>query len=125
MGRAACILGAKLCLPDSVCSTLFAKLGRTEGCDMPTAEDFKRELFQMLANAQKSGRESIEISARELQGRVGPPRGRNHRMPNCCRVMKAQLVADYGDVIVNEPPSGQGPTFTIRYRLPRRKRADA
>jgi 5-methylcytosine-specific restriction protein A len=92
---------------------------------MPTAEDFKRELFQMMANAQNSGRESIEISARELHGRVGPPRGPNHRMPNCCRVMKAQLVADYGDVIVNEPPSGQGPTFTIRYRLPRRKRADA
>jgi len=91
---------------------------------MPTADDFKRELFQMMANAQKSGRECVEISARELYGRVGPPRGRNHRMPKCCRVMKAHLVADYGDVIVNEPPSGQGPTFTIRYRLPRRKRAD-
>jgi hypothetical protein len=53
---------------------------------MPTAEDFRRELFRMMANAQKSGRESVEISARELQIRVGPPRGRNHRMPNCCRV---------------------------------------
>jgi hypothetical protein len=91
---------------------------------MPTAEDFKYELFQMMANAQKSGRASIEISARELHARVGPPPGRNHRMPNCCRVMKAQLATDYGDVIVNEPSSGQGPTLTIRYRLPRRKRID-
>jgi hypothetical protein len=90
---------------------------------MPTAEDFKRELFQMMTNAQKSGRESIEISARKLHARVGPPRGRNHGMPNCCRVMKAQLATDYGDVIVNEPRSGQGPTLTIRYRLPRRKTA--
>jgi hypothetical protein len=83
---------------------------------MPTAEDFRRELFQMMANAQKNGRESIEISARELRARVGPPLRRT-RMPNCCRVMKAQLAPDYGDVIVNEPPSGRGPTLTIRYRL--------
>jgi hypothetical protein len=40
---------------------------------MPTAEDFRRELFQMMANAQKNGREFIEISARELHARVGPP----------------------------------------------------
>jgi len=40
---------------------------------MPTAEDFRRELFQMMANAQKNGSESIEISARELHARVGPP----------------------------------------------------
>jgi hypothetical protein len=38
--------------------------------------------------------------------------------------MKAQLATDHGDVIVNEPPSGQGPTLTIRYRLPRRERVD-
>jgi hypothetical protein len=91
---------------------------------MPTAQDFRHELFQMMAEAQKSGRQFIEISARELQARVGPPIRRNHRMPNCCRVMKAQLSTDFGDVIVNEPPSGQGPTLTIRYRLPRRERAD-
>jgi hypothetical protein len=84
---------------------------------MPTAEDFRHELFQMMANAQKNG-------ARELHARVGPPLRRNYRMPNCCRVMKAQLATDYGDVIVNEPRGGQGPTFTIRYRLPRRKRVD-
>jgi hypothetical protein len=91
---------------------------------MPTADELRHELFQMMASAQKIGRESIEISARELYARVGPLRGRNHRMPNCCRVMKTQLATDYGDVIVNEPPSGQGPTLTIRYRLPRRKRVD-
>jgi 5-methylcytosine-specific restriction protein A len=87
---------------------------------MPTAEDFRRELFQMMANAQDIGRTFLEVSARELYVRVGPPRGRNYRMPNCCRVMKAQLATDHGDVIVNEPRGGQGPTFTIRYRLPRR-----
>ena len=85
---------------------------------MPTAEDFRHELFQMMATAQKSGRESIEISARELHARVGPLRGRNHRMPNCCRVMKAQLATDYGDVIVNEleADKGQPLRFGIGYR---------
>jgi hypothetical protein len=37
---------------------------------MPTAEDFRNELFQMMANAQKNGRDFIEISARELHARV-------------------------------------------------------
>jgi hypothetical protein len=91
---------------------------------MPTAEDFRHELFKMMANAQNRGKTFLEISARELYACVGPPRGRNDRMPNCCRVMKAQLITDYGDVIVNEPRSGHGPTFTIRYRLPRRKTVD-
>jgi hypothetical protein len=75
-----------------------------------------------MANAEQNGRESLQISARELYARVGPLPGRNYRMLNCCRVMKAQLAPDYGDVIVNEPRSGQGPTLTIRYRLPRQKR---
>jgi hypothetical protein len=89
---------------------------------MPTAADYRRELLQMMSNAENGGRTYLEISARELHALIGPPRGRNDRMPNCCRVMKAQLATDYGDVIVNEPRSGQGPTLTIRYRLPRRKR---
>src|SRR5207245_11795359 len=43
---------------------------RREERKMPTSEDFRRELFQIMANAQNSGRESIEISARELHARV-------------------------------------------------------
>jgi hypothetical protein len=91
---------------------------------MSTAADYRRELLQMMADAENRGRTFLELSARELHVRVGPPRGRIDRMPNCCRVMKAQLAPDCGDVIVNEPPSGQGPTFTIRYGLPRRKRVE-
>ena len=37
----------------------------------------------MMANAQKSGREFIEISARELHSRFGPLVDEN-RVPNCC-----------------------------------------
>jgi hypothetical protein len=88
---------------------------------MPTAEDFKQELFRMMAEAHNAGNDFVEINAGELHKRVGGYPGRNHRMPNCCQVMKTQLALDYGDTIVDEPPSGQGPTLTIRYRLPHRE----
>ena len=91
---------------------------------MPTAEDFKHELFRMMAEAQNAGNEFVEVKAGELHERVGDYPGRDHRMPNCCQVMKGQLALDYGDTIVEEPPSGQGSTLTIRYRLPRRERVE-
>jgi 5-methylcytosine-specific restriction protein A len=90
---------------------------------MPTADDFRHELFVMMAEAQKAGTEFVEINAGELHKRVGGYPGRDHRMPNCCQVMKAQIALDYGDAIVDEPPSGHGPSLTIRYRLPRRDNA--
>jgi len=86
---------------------------------MPTADDFKAGLFGMMSEIQKTGQEFAEINAGELHRRVGGYPGRDHRMPDCCQVMKAQLALDWGDRIVDEPPSGQGSTLTIRYRLPR------
>lgn len=86
---------------------------------MPTAEDFKLELHRMMLEAMRAGRESVEISAGELHRRVGDYPGRNHRMPVCCQVMRAAIALDAGDVIVEEPPSGQGASFTARYVLPR------
>src|SRR3989442_10436893 len=86
---------------------------------MPTAEDFRHELFRIMADAQNAGLDFVEITATELHERVGGYPGGNHRMPDCCQVMKAQIAAGCGDVILNEPPRGQGPTLTIRYRLPR------
>jgi hypothetical protein len=90
---------------------------------MPTADEFRHELFVMMAEAQSAGQEFAEISAGELHRRVGDYPGRDHRMPNCCQVMKAQIALDYGDAIVDEPPSGHGSSLTIRYRLPRRGNA--
>jgi hypothetical protein len=89
---------------------------------MPSAEDFKHELFQMMAEALKSGSEFVEIEAGELHRRAGGYPGKDHRMPNCCQVMRAQVALDYGDVVKNEPPSGQGASLRIRYRLPRVER---
>ncbi len=86
---------------------------------MPTAGDFRNELHRIMLEAMKAGREFVEINAGELHNRVGDYPDKNHRMPVCCTVMRAALAADAGDLILEEPPSGQGAALTIRYVLPR------
>lgn len=86
---------------------------------MLSADDFKRELHVMLLEMTNAGNRVAEINAGELHKRVGDYPGTNHRMPVCCEVMRAILATDYGDEILEEPPSGQGATLTIRYVLPR------
>jgi hypothetical protein len=38
---------------------------------MPTAEDFRRELFQMMANAQKNGRDLVPHPVTDSKEREG------------------------------------------------------
>lgn len=91
----------------------------TKETRMPIAEDFKLELHRMMLEAMNEGRASVEINAGELHKRIGDYPSRNHRMPVCCAVMRRALAQDAGDVILEEPPSGQGASLTIRYVLPR------
>jgi 5-methylcytosine-specific restriction protein A len=86
---------------------------------MPTADDFRMEMYRMMNEAIHEGRETAEINAGELHRRVGDYPGRNHRMPVCCEVMRGAFAPDAGDLILEEPPSGQGASLTIRYVLPR------
>lgn len=86
---------------------------------MPSHVDFKHELFRMMREAQRLGRDAIEIKAGELHRRVGSYPGKDHRMPVCCQVMRNQFSAEYGDVVLDEPASGIGASLRIRYRLPR------
>lgn len=88
---------------------------------MSTAKQFVNELDVMMLEAIKEGRPFTEISAAELHKRVGGYPGKNHRMPLCCEVMRGSLALDAGDVIIEEPPSGQGARLNIRYVLPRRE----
>jgi hypothetical protein len=85
---------------------------------MPTAEDFKREIHRTMLEAQNAGKELVLINAGELHRRVGGYPGTNHRMPNCCQVMRAQML-DSADFVLDAPPSGLGATLTIAYRVPR------
>lgn len=86
---------------------------------MPTADDFRLELHRAMLEAVQEGREFAEINAGELHRRAGDYPGRNHRMPVCCEVMRGALALDAGDLIVEQPPSRQGASLTIRYVLPR------
>jgi hypothetical protein len=86
---------------------------------MPTADDFRMEMYRMMSEAVHDSRETAEINAGDLHRRVGDYPGRNHRMPVCCEVMRGAFSPDAGDVILEEPPSGHGASLTIRYVLPR------
>lgn len=85
---------------------------------MPTAADFRMEMYRMMYAAMQEGEATAEINSGELHRRVGGYPGANHRMPVCCQVMRGAYAPDAGDVIVEEPPSGQGASLTIRYVLP-------
>jgi hypothetical protein len=86
---------------------------------MPNAEDFRRELHVMLLEGMNNGMGFTDINAGELHRRVGGYPGKNHRMPVCCGVMRSIFAPDTGDEILEEPPSGQGASLTIRYVWPR------
>lgn len=85
--------------------------------NMPKQIDFQAELDVIFCNA--TGR-YVDVVAGNLHRKVGgypPAPGCNHAMPNCCRVMKKNMKD--GDVILKQPPKGQGARVTIRYQLPR------
>lgn len=85
---------------------------------MPTAEEFRELLFEVFQAAEEGHYASVVVNAGELHRKVGGyPNRNNNRMPVCCNVMRNAMRR--GDVIVSEPPKGQGATLTIRYALPR------
>lgn len=84
---------------------------------MPTADDFRREVLEQIARAQKQGRPHVEVNAGELHRLLGGYPGTSHRMPMCCGAMRERM--SQADEIVFEPSAGAGASLTIRYRLPR------
>ena len=81
---------------------------------MPTTEEFREEAEAQIARASRQGRPHIEINAGELHRIVSPDQNRH---PMACNAMR-QLMGP-GDVVIHEPPAGDGPSFTVRYSLPR------
>jgi 5-methylcytosine-specific restriction protein A len=84
---------------------------------MPTAEDFREQLLEVFRIAAQQGISPVIVNAGDLHRLVGDYPGTNHRMPVCCEVMRNEMRR--GDVVVDEPPKGQGATLTIRYFMPR------
>lgn len=82
-----------------------------------TSDDFRLKLRALLARAEERGESHVDIKAGSLHQQVGGYPGPDHRMPACCSVMRGEMAS--GDNVIGEPPSGQGASLTIRYRLPR------
>jgi hypothetical protein len=76
--------------------------------------NFQIHLNDILLSAQDKGFQFVDLKSGDLHRRVG---ANNHRMPMCCSVMKNNMRT--GDKILHEPPSGQGASLIIRYKLPR------
>jgi hypothetical protein len=84
---------------------------------MPNAEQFRTSLRQIFREAPASA-QFIDVNAGALHRKVGGYPGANHKMPNCCQVMKSEMKT--GDQILpGGPKSGSGASLTIRYRFPR------
>jgi len=84
---------------------------------VPTSEQFRAALRALLAEATEAGHQWIDVSSRNLHQQLGGYSGSQHRMPTCCRIMRAARKP--GDEVLEGPPSGQGASLAIRYRLPR------
>lgn len=80
---------------------------------MPDREDFRAILAERMAEAIGDWKPHLQVTAGAIHRTVGDYPGNNHRMPVCCSVMREEM--GEGDVIVTEPPSGQGASLTIRY----------
>jgi hypothetical protein len=87
----------------------------------PTAWDFQNHLMAILNEARQTGKPHIDVESSHLHTQLGGPPDSTHRMSVCCEVMRKMMRA--GDSIVNEPPSGDGATLTIRYIVMRPARA--
>ena len=83
----------------------------------PNAQDFQNELNTIFKLAKQQAKPYIDVKSGDLHRLVGGYPKRNHRMPLCCAVMKKNMKS--GDQILQQPPSGQGATLIIRYKLPR------
>ena len=84
-----------------------------------TADDFRDELYRIMYEAVRQGCKYVDVNGGEVHSGLGGYLGRDHRVPVCCTVMKAAMATDYGDMVLQEPPSGQGASLTIRHVLPR------
>jgi proline racemase len=77
--------------------------------------DFRVELIAQIDRARKQGRSHAEINAGELHRVLGGyPNGGDHRMSECCRVMKETMKV--GDDLTFKPKGGEGASLTIRFK---------
>ncbi len=63
------------------------------------------------------GMKFVEVRSGDVHRELGGYPGPNHRMPDCCQVMRRLMTGT--DSILEAPPKGNGATLVVRYALPR------
>jgi hypothetical protein len=86
----------------------------SQGAIMVTMNDFREELQAQIKRAIGQGRPHVEINAGELHRVVSPSENRH---PMACAAMRE--FQKPSDEVIHAPPAGDGPSFTLRYMLPR------
>jgi len=77
--------------------------------------DIKNILDQKHSDAKQEGVREIQINSGELHRELGGYPGPDHRMPMVCKVMHDYMRRN--DVIIQQPPKGNGASLTILYHL--------
>jgi hypothetical protein len=83
---------------------------------MPTADQFRTALNDLLHKERQDGHSTVDVNAGDLHRRVGGYPGPKHSMPVCCSVMRS-IAQHSGHEVLCSPPSGKGASLTIRYLL--------
>lgn len=114
-------------VPTGIIAAAFSEVLERPGTDradkdadappVPDRGTFAAAIEDAITRAQEQGRAHIEINAGELHRAVGGYPGASHRMPVCCAALRSLM--DARDVVVFQPPAGDGASFTVRYQLPR------
>lgn len=79
----------------------------------PTAQDFENQVVAIKAATKQRGQPYVDVKSGNLHRHLGGYPSNDHRMPVCCEVMKRMMRS--GDLILKQPPSGQGAALVIRY----------
>jgi hypothetical protein len=97
--------------------TSFVARTPPEGDPKVNTEAFRAALKHEFATAYQRGDKTVVVCAADLHRKVGGYPGARHRMPACCKSMRAAMLGS--DTIVDAPLKGSGARLTIEYKLPR------
>jgi hypothetical protein len=84
---------------------------------MKRKDEFTTAIRTSLYGAQIQKLNYLDVNSGHLHRLLGDYPGPDQRMPVCCGAMRDEMQP--GDIILNQPPKGNGASLTIRYMLPR------
>ncbi len=82
-----------------------------------TVADFRHAIEHDIATAAAAGWYVIRMRAGEIHRALGGYPGPHHRLPACCSAMRSLMRPR--DRVIESPPSGNGASLVVEYRLPR------